>query len=431
MKQEILFSGIQPTGKIHLGNYLGAIKQWIDLQDKYNSLYCVVDLHALTINQDPKTYGQQILDAAMDIIALGLNPKKLFIQSHVPAHAELAWYFNTLTPVGELFRMTQFKDKSGIVNLKRAEDIANQLINNTPTNKKERDNLSLGQIYILAKKFLTAELKFSLKDLEENKSIIENFLLSVIDIISKYQDKEIQTLTKYNADLKKLIQLTKEHHDIISIITTIGSTNTGLLTYPSLMAADILLYHATVVPVGQDQVQHLELTNILVKKFNNKYGTTFAEVKPYVTKAAKIMALNEPTKKMSKSLGDAYCLYLNDTEEIIRQKVSRAVTDSGPAISGQMSEGVKNLFFLLELLGDKKIHNKLLSEYNDKTIKYSELKNAVADSVVNFLKPFWIKRAKLAKNPKAVLKTLTDNGKRVAKLADKNLTEIKKKIGLI
>lgn len=326
MKQEILFSGIQPTGKIHLGNYLGALKQWIDLQDKYNSLYCVVDLHALTISQDPKTYGQQILEAAMDIIALGLNPKKLFIQSHVPAHAELAWYFNTLTPMGEMARMTQYKDKA----------------------QKNSNNV-----------------------------------------------------------------------------------NVGLFDYPVLMAADILLYHATVVPVGQDQVQHLELTNVLVKKFNNKYGQTFAEVKPYVTKAAKIMALNEPTKKMSKSLGDAYCLYLNDTEEIIRQKVSRAVTDSGPQTNGQMSEGVKNLFFLIELLGDKKVYTKLLGQYNDQTIKYSELKNAVADSVVNFLKPFWIKRAKLAKNPKAVLKTLTDNGKKVAKLADKNLKEIKKKIGLI
>ena len=326
MTKEILFSGIQPTGKIHLGNYLGALKQWIDLQDKYNSLYCVVDLHALTIDQNPKTYGQQILDAALDIIALGLNPKKLFIQSHVPAHAELAWYFNTLTPMGEMSRMTQYKDKS----------------------QKNANNV-----------------------------------------------------------------------------------NVGLFDYPVLMAADILLYHATVVPVGDDQVQHLELTNILVKKFNNKYGNTFAPVKPYVTKAARIMALNEPTKKMSKSLGDAYCLYLNDSEEIIRQKVSRAVTDSGPTTSGQMSDGVKNLFFLLELLGDKKIQAKLLAQYNDKTIKYSELKNAVADSVINFLKPFWAARAKLAKNPKAILKVLTDNGKRINKTAETNLKTIKQKIGLI
>ena len=329
-KKPVLFSGIQPTGEIHIGNYLGALKNWVDLQNsgKYNCLYSVVDLHAITIDQDPKKYQEKVLNTAIDLLAIGLDSKKstLFIQSQIPEHTELAWFFNTLIPISELERMTQYKDKS------------------------------------------------------------------------KQNEKNI---------------------------------NIGLLDYPVLMAADILLYKSNFVPVGEDQFQHLELTNLVVKKFNNKYGQYFSEVKTIVSLVPRLMSLSDPAKKMSKSHGPASYIALTDSAETIKSKVMRAVTDVGPTPGNEMSLGVKNLFKLLELFGDNKDYKKFLANYNNKTIKYSELKIELAGTIIKYLKPIQEKRKYFADNKIKVKKILEEGAKKARVIAQKNISEIKKRMGLI
>jgi len=323
----ILVSGIQPTGDIHLGNYLGALKNWVDLQNsgKYNCFYSVVDLHALTIDQNPSQYPEKVLNTAMDLLAVGIDPKKstFFIQSHLPEHAELCWLFNTLVPVSELERMTQYKDKA-----------------------------------------------------QQNKKNI----------------------------------------------------NMGLFDYPVLMAADILLYQAAVVPVGEDQFQHLELTNLIVKKFNNKYGKFFSPVKTVVSQVPRLMSLAEPTKKMSKSHGPKNYIALNDEPDVIRKKIMSAVTDTGP--TGQnMAPGVKNLFTLLKIFGDKKTYDKLSESFKNKTLKYSELKTALADAIIKTLQPIQAKRQKL--KSATVYQVLDDGAAKARDIAQKNISEIKKRMGLL
>ena len=318
-----LFSGIQPTGEIHLGNYLGALKNWVDLQNKYNCFFSIVDLHAITIDYNPKEYQEKITNTASDLLAIGLDPKKciLFVQSHIPEHTELCWFFNTLTPMAELERMTQFKDKS----------------------KQHKKNI-----------------------------------------------------------------------------------NTGLFDYPVLQAADILLYHGQVVPVGEDQLQHLELTNKIARKFNNKFGNHFQEIEASVTKGARIMSLTEPTKKMSKSLGPNNYIALSDSAEQVKKKVMKAVTDTG---QGEASPGVKNLMLILELLAEPKVFQKFQKDLKNKTIKYSELKTELAEVISHFLKPIQARKKELSK--KEVQKILEAGAKKARQVAQKNLAEIKKKMGLI
>ncbi len=333
--KKILFSGIQPTGEIHIGNYLGALKNWVDLQSQYNCLYSIVDLHAITIDYNPADYQERILNTAMNLLAIGINPKKsiLFVQSHVPQHTELCWLFNTLVPVAELERMTQFKDKS------------------------------------------------------------------------------------------------REHKENI---------NAGLFDYPILQAADILLYKSEVVPVGQDQLQHLELTNAIVRKFNNKFGKYFEEIKPVISEGAKIMSLTNPEKKMSKSLGPNNLIALADEPAVIRKKIMSAVTDTGPQ-SGEMSKGVQNLFNLLKLFGSTSLTTggsatalqRLTNAYNNKTLKYSELKTELAESIIAQLKPIQERKKKLQNNKKQVVKILADGAKKAGQIAGKNILEIKKLMGLL
>ena len=223
--KKVIFSGIQPSGAIHLGNYLGALRNWVALQDEYNCVYCVVDEHAITVRQDPAALRRQTLELFAQLVACGVDPEKsiLFVQSHVPAHAELAWVLNCYTMFGELSRMTQFKDKSA----------------------KHADNV-----------------------------------------------------------------------------------NAGLFTYPALMAADILLYQTDLVPVGEDQKQHVELARNIVQRFNGVYGDVFTMPDAYIPKVgARIMSLNQPENKMSKSIPEG-CVYLMDSPEDIMRKFKRAITDS-------------------------------------------------------------------------------------------------------
>lgn len=313
-----LFSGIQPTGNLHLGNYLGAIKNWVDLQKKYDCIFSIVDLHAMSSNLSPKEMRQNIFDLAVDLIALGIDPKKsiFFQQSKVSEHAELTWIFNCITPFSELERMTQFKDKAS----------------------QQASNI-----------------------------------------------------------------------------------NAGLFDYPVLMAADILLYKAEFIPVGEDQVQHVELTRIIAKKFNNRFGKYFPEPQAILSPAKRVMSLNNPAKKMSKSLGETSYIAIRDSEEVIKQKIKKAVTDE---------QGVKNLLELYSYFGDTIKYKKMLAQHKEGKLMNVELKDELTKAIINFLSPVQKKIKELEKNPKKVEQILDDGAKRVQKIASKNITEIRKLVGI-
>lgn len=324
----ILVSGIQPSGKLHLGNYLGALKNFVELQNsgKYRCFFFVADFHSLTETYDPETKPGQILDLAASYLALGIDPRKstVFVQSQVPQSTELAWILGTLTPFGELRRMTQFKDKSDTQ--------------------------------------------------EEN-------------------------------------------------------VNVGLFTYPVLMAADILLYDARFVPVGEDQLQHLELTRTLARKFNSRYGDTFVEPQPLLTSVPRLMSLTDPAKKMSKSLPDG-CLFLDDAPEVVEAKLKRAVTDSGSEVKYNDREkpGISNLLRIMSALSGKAIPEleKAFAGEN-----YSEFKHALADLIVDHLADYRKKKAALMKNLVPVYRALAAGQKKAVKLTVSKIAEVKNRIGVV
>ena len=280
-----IFSGAQPTGQLHIGNYLGALKNWVALQDEYEAFYCIVNLHAITLPQDPKTLRQKTLDLARIYLAAGIDPErsKIFIQSDVPEHAELTWVLSCIARMGELERMTQFKDK-GKGNSERA--------------------------------------------------------------------------------------------------------GVGLFTYPVLMASDILLYQTDLVPVGQDQKQHLELSRDLAERFNRDFGETFKIPDPYIPKAgASIKSLQDPEKKMSKSDENLNgSIFLLDDSDIVTKKIKRAVTDSGTTIEFDESRpAISNLLTIYHLLTGKTI-DESVEHFNGKG--YGALKTELAEATVEFLRPF-------------------------------------------
>jgi len=310
---------------LHLGNYLGAIQNFIDLQNKYESYFAIVDLHSLTEKFDPKQKTEETLDLAIDFLALGLDPAKctIFVQSQVLEHAELSWIFSCLTPVGELERMTQYKDFVG-----------------------------------------------------------------------------------------------RGH-----------SANAGLLTYPILQAADILIYHAAVVPIGEDQLQHLELANDIAKKFNSRFGETFTPVKPLLTKTPRVMSILEPSKKMSKSLGDRHVINLNDEPEVIEKKLARAVTDTGKTKT--MSAGTKNLFALLEIFGEPEQYKFYLEQHKAGSIRYSDLKANLAKVIAHHFADYRRKRKELEKQPERIMEILASGKEKARAVASLTLAEVKQKMGLM
>ncbi|MBI4122392.1 MAG: tryptophan--tRNA ligase [Parcubacteria group bacterium] len=323
MAHTSIFSGIQPTGALHLGNYLGAIKQWVELQHEYASLFCIVDYHALTVPYDPRKLPDRVGELALDLLSCGLDPKKatIFVQSHVQEHTELGWIFNTLTPLGELERMTQFKDKS------------------------------------------------------------------------------------------------QQHKETV---------NAGLFTYPVLQAADVLLYKANIVPVGEDQVQHVELARVIARKFNKTFGATFPEPKPLLTKQARVMSLVDPTKKMSKSLGDKHYVALSDAPETIRKKVRSAVTDTR---GGSKAPGVANLLEILSAL-DENVAKGFALEHKKGTLKYSDLKDVVANTIISRLAPIRERRHQLESERERIGDMLIEGAKRAQKIARETMREVREKIGV-
>jgi tryptophanyl-tRNA synthetase len=337
MKSQVIFSGIQPSGNLHIGNYLGAIKQFVELQKnneaylRRQAIFCVVDQHAITIPQDPETLHEKTLEVAMLYLAAGIDPKKsiIFIQSHVPAHAELGWILNTLTPLGELERMTQFKEKS--------------------KNKNQKTRVTA-----------------------------------------------------------------------------------GLLNYPTLMAADILLYQTDAVPVGEDQLQHIEFTRMIAQKFNKRFGETFKLPKAIVNKdSARIMGLDNPAKKMSKSAEnpDNYIAILEKPDEI-RRKIKIAVTDSGSEIifDPEKKPAISNLLSIYSGFSGQEI-KEIEKKYQGK--KYFEFKNDLAEVIIDGLEPLRKKFKELDKDKKSVLKILREGKEKAEAIANATLRTAKEKMGFV
>jgi len=321
-----VFSGIQPTGTMHIGNYFGAIRNWIALQDECPSVYCIVDYHALTGEVEPKTLAGASRSMAMDVLACGVDPERsiLFVQSDVPEHTELAWIFGCVTSYGDLSRMTQFKEKC-------------------------------------------------------------------------------------------------EHREFVPV---------GLFTYPVLQAADILLYHADGVPVGEDQVQHVELCRRIARRFNARFGDYFPEPEPLVLeKGARIMSLADPTQKMSKSAGEAHYVGVFEPEASIRKKVRSAVTDIGLTSGTEMSPGVANLFDLLEIAASPGLVAELRSEFRAGRLMYSRLKDAAFESLMTVLRPIHQRRAEIAGSGR-IDGLLADGAERARAIARKTIAEVRERVGI-
>ncbi len=387
-----VFSGVQPTNNLHLGNYLGAIKNWVELQNSYDAFYCVVDLHAITVKQDPKELRQNVLNVAKTYLALGVDPDKstIFVQSHVPQHAELAWVLNTVAKMSDLMRMTQFKDKTGIVDLEKT-------INDLRKTSKEfriPEEIKRKTIEISKK----GDAPTATEGLEADESIMRQQIATVASLLEDIKEK-------------------------------LYKSPVGLFDYPVLMASDILLYSPEVVPVGEDQKQHVELTRDLADRFNSLYGKTFIEPEPMITKVgARIMGLDDPTKKMSKSATSANnYIALLDSPEVVAKKISRAVTDSGTTIeSGADRPALTNLLTIYSLLSGQTI-KEIEKEYAGKG--YADFKKGLSGVVVKFITEFQNKFNAIDDNK--VKKILEEGANKAKAVAEKKMEEVKTKMGLI
>lgn len=327
MSNKIMFSGIQPTGELHIGNYLGALKNWVSLLDKYYGYFSIVDYHAITIEYDTKIMEERIISAAIEYLASGLDPNKcsIFVQSHVPVHVELAWIFNTVIPVAELERMTQYKDKS-------------------------------------------------------------------------------------------------RNHE--------SNINAGLLTYPALMAADILLYHADAVPVGEDQAQHLELTRMIARKFNARYGQCFKEPDTIHGSVLRILGL-DGERKMSKSLGNHIALRMTD-EETEKAILRRGITDINRKLkTDKGNPDVCNMYSWHKIFSSKDECASCNENCRNASMGCVDCKKILIKNINNELVPVRAKIEELEKQRNIVYDVLRDGAKKANAVAAKTIYEVKDKMGLI
>lgn len=375
-----LFSGIQPSGNLHLGNYLGAIKQWVDMQDEHEAIFCIVDLHAITVPQDPVALRAKTLEIAKIYLASGINPEKstLFIQSHVTAHTELGWILNTITKNGDLTKMTQFKGKSGV-----DADEFEQSLREMITEKPGKDVYS-------------ALSEMTKEQILENANAAA--FTAAADFFKKFK-------------------------------TGFNSVSVGLADYPVLMAADILLYDTHVVPVGKDQMQHIELARDLAERFNKKYGETFVIPEGKLSKEGQlIMGLDDPSKKMSKSASSEYnYIALTDDADTVRRKIKKAVTDSGSEIVySDDKPALKNLINIYTLLSGK-TPQEIEVMYQGKG--YGDFKTDLAEVIVGFLTPFQERLSALSDDD--VLAILRAGAEKVRPLAEAKLRQAYDKMGLI
>lgn len=323
-----IFSGIRPTGEIHIGNYLGAIKNWIALQEKNECVFCIVDLHAMTTPYLPQELQKNIMEVAKVYLAAGLNPEKciFFVQSQIKEHTELSWLLSTVTPVGDLQRMTQFKEKSA---------------------KHKRD------------------------------------------------------------------------------------VNAGLLNYPILMAADILLYQTDLVPVGEDQKQHVELAREIARRFNKRFGKTFKEPEVLLPKTgAKIMSLQNPEKKMSKTDNPQGCIELLDKPDAIKKKIMAAVTDPGKEIKYDVpgKPGISNLLTIYSLFSGISTVD-IEKEFEGKG--YQSFKEKLSQLLIEKLEPFRRKKKELELRQTLLEKILNEGRKRAQIIAQETMKKVRKNMGLL
>jgi len=327
MSKPILFSGMQPTGKLHIGNYFGALKNFVDLQNsgRYQCYFFVADLHSITAEFVPNQKYRQTLDVVADYLAAGISPEKsvIFVQSQIPEHGELTWMLNCITPFGELRRMTQFKDKS----LTQKENI-----------------------------------------------------------------------------------------------------NIGLFDYPVLMAADVLLYDTDVVPVGEDQLQHLELTRTIARKFNAQFKKIMKEPEPLLTEVPRLMSLSDPLRKMSKSMPEG-CLFLDDEPEVIREKIKRAVTDSDAKVTYNPTKkpGIANLIRIYRGFAGLSI-KEIERKYAD--ANYGIFKRKLAEVVVEGLRPFQVRKKLLLRKPSEIDRVIEKGRKKAQKKATEKMDQVKLVMGL-
>ena len=385
--KKTVFSGIQPTGNLHLGNYLGSIKNWIDLQDQHRCIFGVMNLHAITLPQDPKELQKNILDATAVYLAAGLDPKKsiIFVQGEVAEHAELAWVLGTITPMGWLNRMTQFKEKTS--------------------------NLSS----------LRDEIIFSIIS-----SDIRNQKLNQLELLLDEADEKTVTL-----DRSKAIILADTITEAVRNDLDKNRSNLGLYSYPVLMAADILLYHADLVPVGEDQKQHLELTRDLAGAFNRRYNQEYFKLpEPMILKAVKrIMSLQDGLKKMSKSdESDLSRINLEDSADVILKKVKKAKTDSLATIA--FDENRPEIYNLLNIFAaaSNKSPEDLAKEYE--TAGNGKFKTDLAESLIEKLRPIQENLVRF-KQDQNYIKQVLENGKNQAQeIAAQTRKEVFEIVGL-
>lgn len=328
-----VLSCIQPTGEMHYGNYFGAVKNWVTLQETHDCIYGIVDYHAMTMPYSPKKLRENVWNLVINLISVGVQPEHLFIQSLVPEHTELSWIFNCFCPFGNLSRMTQFKDKS------------------------KQNSESGKDTYISA----------------------------------------------------------------------------GLFDYPVLQAADILIYRADYVPVGKDQDQHLELSRVIAQRFNNAVGKDyFVMPETLHTETPKIMSTADPTRKMSKSAGEKHYIGVFSDEARIRKQIKSAVTDTGDTPEGEMSPGIENLFTLISASGNNEdAHESLMIEYQNGTLKYVDLKEVAADSLIKLSTAFNEKKAELSEDKKAVKNMIKESSANIRSRAQQTLKEVKELAGLL
>ncbi len=316
---------------MHYGNYFGAVKNWVDLQEKYECFYGVVDYHAMTMPYNPKKLRENTWDLIINLLATGIKPEHLFIQSLVPEHVELCWIFNCFASFGQVTRMTQFKDKSA-----------------------------------------------------QSEEKAEGFI------------------------------------------------SVGLFDYPVLQAADILIYKADYVPVGKDQEQHLELSRNIAQRFNNQVGKEyFVLPESLYTETPSIKSPADPSKKMSKSAGEKHYINVFADEARIRKQVKSAVTDTGDTPEGEMSSGVNNLFEILKASGKMDAHAALMADYNAGALRYVDLKEQVAEALVEQSNGFRAKKAELEADKKAVKELIKESSANIRKQAQQTVREVKELAGLM
>lgn len=332
MIQKTVLSCIQPTGDMHLGNYFGAVQNWVELQKKYKCFYGVVDYHAMTMPYDVNKLRTNTWELITNLMAVGVDSQNLFVQSLVPEHTELGWIFNCFASYGQLTRMTQFKDKSGQVS---------------------------------------------------------------------------ETSTT----------------DFISV---------GLLDYPVLQSADILIYRADYVPVGKDQEQHLELTRDIAQRFNTQSGKEyFVLPEALYTETPKIRSTADPLRKMSKSAGEKHYISLFSEEALVRKQIKSAVTDTGAPTPGVMSEGVHNLFELIKAGGNPAAYHTLMDDFNAGALKYVDLKEAASNTIIDMLKPIQARKQELNADKKKIKEEIKASSEVIRKRAQETLKEVKDLVGLL